>query len=180
MTINNRTTGSDKGFSLVELLVVVTIISTLATVTLSATFQARKREQINALTIELAGWIEEVRRSSMRGNQCGIRITTGSISGSDIVAQATPGIAIPDTCSTKATPLFRIPEQSREEIFQITTGNPDFLFTPRGTKIPANDVTIVVKFSNASQARCIKLNGLLGNLEMGNAPGGICNTALRF
>ncbi len=167
-----HTTAGDKGFSIVELVVVVTILSVLASLSLSASIQAHRREQVNALTVGLAGWIEEVRRSSLRGNACEIVIISGTAIGTSEVARL-GGNPPPPTCPTQSNP-YRLPDASRGPSYTIAATTTGFAFTPRGTKFPATDVLITITMTNNGPARCIQLNGLLGNLEMGNASGGSC------
>jgi type II secretory pathway pseudopilin PulG len=161
-----------QGFSIVDLVVVVTIVGILAGLTLAASFQAQRREQVNALTIGLAGWLEEVRRSALRGSACDVQLTSGTVSGSATVAQLV-GTPIPETCSTINNP-FRLPEAALGASYTITASPSSFAFTPRGTKFPSTNVLITITRNNNGPARCIQLNGLLGNLEMGNYSSGSC------
>jgi prepilin-type N-terminal cleavage/methylation domain-containing protein len=160
------------GFTLVELLIVISIIGILAGLSISATMQAIKREQVNALTIGLAGWIEELRRSSLRGSPCGAVITTGNLSGTAVVAAGSEA-TVHNSCSSLNNP-FRLPESAQSASFVITASPTSFSFTPRGSKFPSTDVLITIAMANNGPSRCIQLNGLLGNLEMGNASTGSC------
>ena len=58
--------------------------------------------------------------------------------------------------------------------YEIAAPEDPFSFTPRGSKFPSTDVLITIAMANDGPARCIQLNGLLGNLEMGNASNGSC------
>lgn len=170
--MNSQPSRHSQGFSIVELVVVVAIVGTLAALSLAATFQAQRREQVNAVTIGLAGWLEEVRRSALRGSACEVQLSTGTVSGANTVAQLV-GTPPPDTCSTVNNP-FRLPESAQGASYIIGASPSSFAFTPRGTKFPATDVLITITRSNTGPARCIQLNGLLGNLEMGNYSSGSC------
>lgn len=171
---------SDKdisGFTLVEMVVVAAILGVLASLGVVATGEIQKRERVNALAIGLAGWLEEVRRAAMRGNPCDVTITTGNLSGLAVVAQLS-GSPIPETCPTQNNP-FQIPDVAKEGSFVVTASSSGFAFTPRGTKFPAEDITITITTGNNGPARCIQLIGLLGNLEMGKSSHGDC-TLTRF
>jgi prepilin-type N-terminal cleavage/methylation domain-containing protein len=161
-----------RGFSIVELLVVVSIIGTLAGLSLASSFQSKRREQVNAVAIGLAGWLEEVRRSALRGNACEVILSNGSVSGAAEVARL-GGDPPPETCPTHATP-YLLPQASRGASYTITAAPTSFHFTPRGTKFPATDVLITISMANNEPGRCIQLNGLLGNLEMGKSRDGSC------
>lgn len=165
------------GFTLVELVVVAAILGVLASLGVAATGEIQKREQVNALAIGLAGWLEEVHRSALRGTTCDVVITTGTVTGSAVVAQLS-GSPIPETCPKSNNP-FEVPDAAKDESFTITATRSSFAFTPRGTKFPAEDVTITIATSNNGPARCIQLIGLLGNLEMGKSSSGTC-TLTRF
>jgi len=163
------------GFTLIELIAVIAILGVITSIALSATFQARRREQVNALTIGLAGWLEEVRRSALRGQPCDVQVSTGSVSGTALVAEAS---ANPSTCANLANP-FRVPTSSEGATYTITAAPTTFAFTPRGTLSPATNVQITLAMTDGP-SRCIQLNGLLGNLEVGNASSGSCQTDRLF
>jgi prepilin-type N-terminal cleavage/methylation domain-containing protein len=169
--MSSRLSHHSQGFSIVELVVVVAIVGTLAALSLAATFQAQRREQVNAVTIGLAGWLEEVRRSALRGSACEVQVSTGTVTGTNTVAQL--GTPLPDTCSTINNP-YRLPESAQGASYSISASPSSFAFTPRGTKSPATNVEITITRVNTGPARCIQLNGLLGNLEMGNYSSGSC------
>lgn len=170
--MSSRPSPPSEGFSIIELIVVVAIVGTLAALSLAATFQGQRREQVNAVTIGLAGWLEEVRRSALRGSACEVQLITGTVTGSNTVAQLV-GTELPETCSTINNP-YLLPETAQGASYSISASPSGFSFTPRGTKFPATDVLITITRSNTGPARCIQLNGLLGNLEMGNYSSGSC------
>ena len=165
------------GFSLAELLAVVAILGVLAGLGIPALIQNHKREQLNALTIGLAFWLQEVRRSALRGNTCEVKISTGLIRDGGTVARIVSGIEeeqpIPQTCAIPNNP-YLLTESAMGAAYNITAPKDPFSFTPRGSKFPSTDVLITNAMANDEPARCIQLNGLLGNLEMGNASNGSC------
>ena len=160
------------GFSLAELLAVVAILGLLAGLGIPALIQNHKREQLNALTIGLAFWLQEVRRSALRGNTCEVRISTGLIMDGGTVASI-GGKPIPQTCAIPNNP-YLLTESAMGAAYEIAATEDTFSFTPRGSKFPSTDVLITIGMANGGPARCIQLNGLLGNLEMGNASNGSC------
>ena len=160
------------GFSLAELLAVVAILGLLASLGIPALIQNHKREQLNALTIGLAFWLQEVRRSALRGNTCEVRISTGLITDGGTVASI-GGEPIPQTCAIPNNP-YLLTESGMGAAYEIAANEATFSFTPRGSKFPSTDVLITIAMANDGRARCIQLNGLLGNLEMGNASNGSC------
>lgn len=164
------------GFSLAELLAVVAVLGLLAGLGIPALIQNHKREQLNALTIGLAFWLQEVRRSALRGNTCEVKISTGLITDGGTVASIASSIdgePIPRTCAIPNNP-YLLTESAMGLAYDISPTADTFSFTPRGSKFPSTDVLITIAIANDGSARCIQLNGLLGNLEMGNASNGSC------
>ena len=59
-----------KGFTLPELLSVIVILGVLTITGIQVNLQQKNREEVNALTISLAGWLEQVRKSALLGAGC--------------------------------------------------------------------------------------------------------------
>ena len=170
-----------KGFTLLELLVVVAILSLLGWLSIPAMVKYYKKEQVNALTIGLASWLQEVRNAALKGSSCGVLISTGTVADGDTVAElistsrvadgetvATMEESIPETCATPNNP-YRLPESARGANYSIAANINSFSFTQRASKYPKEDVLITIAMANNGPARCIQLDGLFGNMEMGNA-----------
>lgn len=64
------------GFSLTEVMVVVAILSVLSGLVIDAGIRDSRREQVNAVVVELAGWLESVRRAALKGSSCQVTLTT--------------------------------------------------------------------------------------------------------
>ena len=160
------------GFTLLELLVVIVILGVIGGLGLPAMIQNYKKEQLNGLTIGLAGWLQEVRSAALKGSSCEVLISNGTITGSGVVAKV-DGAPIPETCKVPNNP-YLLTESALGRTYEITATPNSFWFTPRWTKFPSTDVLITIRMTNDGLARCIKLNGLFGNLEMGNASSGTC------
>ena len=153
------------GFTLLELLVVVAILGVVGGLGLPAMIQGYKSAQVNDLTAGLAGWLQEVRNAALKGSSCGVLIRTGAITDGDTVASM--GEPIPETCATPNNP-YLLPESARGANYSITANINRFSFTQRASKYPKEDVLITIAMANNGPARCIQLNGLFGNMEMGN------------
>ena len=161
-----------QGFNLPELLTVVAILGLLAGLGIPALIQNHRREQLNALTIGLAFWLQEVRTSALRGSTCEVLIKSGPIPDGGTVASV-GGEPIPETCAIPNNP-YLLTESAQGANYEIMATPNRFWFTPRGSKFPSTDVLITIAMANNVQARCIQINGLLGNLEMGIASSGSC------
>lgn len=177
-----------RGFTITELMVAMVIIAIASSIAFTVSGRELRRERINAATVGLAGWIEEVRRSALKGNPCQITITasTGAAAGTILASSAEvprPGqTARPDRCQANAP--FRVPTTlagSRVAISPATT----FTFTTLGTVDPlANErvleLTLIQPGGQSDLSRCIRLAGLLGFLEVGNRNGGTCSYTTRY
>jgi prepilin-type N-terminal cleavage/methylation domain-containing protein len=153
------------GFTLLELLVVVAILGVIGGLGLPAMINSYKKAQVNDLTTGLAGWLQEVRNSALKGSSCVVLIRAGAITDGDTVASVAE--PIPETCVTPNNP-YLLPESARGANYSITANINSFSFTQRASKYPKEDVLITIAMANNGPARCIQLNGLFGNMEMGN------------
>ena len=154
------------GFTLLELLVVVAILGVIGGLGLPAMINNYKKAQVNDLTTGLAGWLQEVRSAALKGSSCEVLISTGPIADGDTVASI--GEPIPETCATPNNP-YLLPESARGANYIITANINSFSFTQRTSKYPKEDVLITISMANNGPTRCLQLNGLFGNMEMGNA-----------
>ena len=169
-----------KGFTLLELLVVVAILSLLGWLSIPAMVKYYKKEQVNALTIGLASWLQEVRSAALKGSSCEVLISERTIPNDTIPDGRTVarivGEDISETCAIPNNPYIS-PESAQGATYNISV-NPDdsFWFTHRGTKFPDTCVLITIAMANNGPSRSIQLNGLLGDLEIGNASSSSCDS----
>jgi prepilin-type N-terminal cleavage/methylation domain-containing protein len=182
------------GFSLVELLVVTLIVGILATVGISVSDTEWRRERVNAAALDLAGWLEAVRRQSVRGQGCVVTLVTNNNSlaeGSTIATAdpaaleantATAGQAIPNHCLPGYA--SRLPDLNDATTFNVQASQENFTFTPRGTinPVPAatDPVRVTITLNPGGPGRCVRLQGMLGLVEIGRLQGGNCVYGGRF
>lgn len=179
------------GFTITELIVMMAIIAITSSIVLAVNSRELRRDRINATTVGLSGWIEEVRRAALRGYPCRITIAANAgAAGGTVVATAAE--VLPEGESMSSDPQnarcqtknpFRIPNELagiRVAISPATT----FVFGTLGTVDPATDKVLVLSLlkpgGQVDTSRCIRIRGMLGFIEVGNRNGGICSYANRY
>jgi prepilin-type N-terminal cleavage/methylation domain-containing protein len=187
---------SNAGFTMIELTVVTVIVGILAAVGLAASGNEWRRERVNAVATELAGWLEAVRRTSLKGNACQVTISGGNLTGGATLATASEliagnGISIPVTANPSIAnncltgQPMQISETLGSSTYTIAPGGAtSFKFTPRGTvnAAAANaqlNAPVVIQISLAGSdgpMRCVRISEGLGLISVGasNSSGGTC------
>lgn len=165
---------TNRGFTLAELLIVTTIIGILTTIALGTGIKEMRRERVNAVTIELAGWLENVRRSALHGTSCTVTINTGDINAGNTLASANANNCLPNS------PLI-INKNDGGMTFNVSSTDAMITFTPRGTRYPSgSDTIITVTLQPNGPSRCVMIRGLLGMIGLGKSEGGSCTPDQRF
>lgn len=167
------------GFSVVEMLVVVAVLGSVASATISVSGNEWQRERVNAAAVELAGWLETVRRASLKGNACQVTITGGSLTAGATMATAQEIVgasAITNNClSSQPLPISGSLGSASYSI--RPGGSTSFKFTPRGT-VNAGTTNaqltspIVIEISLAggtSPLRCVRISEGLGLISVGSS-----------
>ena len=193
-------TRRERGFSLPELMVAMAILAVLSGLMIDAGLRDWRREQVNAVVVELAGWLESVRRAALKGSSCEVilvssadpkaantnfTLSAGAVlaSASDVGSTDAATIsesAIANNC--RSSQPLAIPSLSANQRFDITASQTRFVFTPAGTLFPApaEDAPIVIRVALADGVdpeRCVKLEGLLGLISVGRVSNNHCDTA---
>jgi len=151
------------GFSLTEVLVVVAILDVLSGLVIDAGIRDWRREQVNAVVVELAGWLESVRRAALKGSSCQVTLFDGTLAAGAVLAQ---GADVGTTDADAAAATSPIANNCRSsQRFQVVTTAGSFVFTPAGTLFPAPaaNAPIVIQVSLADgqdPQRCVQLGRL--------------------
>lgn len=168
----------ERGITLTELMVTVVILGVLLSISISTGIKEWRREKVNKVAIELAGWLENARRAALRTDGCNITINFGTLNEGGTLATA--------SCLSK-WPLV-IYTQNNSIKYSITaptattTASPTLSFTPRGTRYPSSgntEITIALS-PDEGVTRCVAIQGLLGSIGLGKPSAGNCITDQRF
>lgn len=163
------------GFTLTELMVTVAILGILSAIVLRISGVEWRRARVNAVAVELTGWLEAVRRASLKGNPCQVTIHTSSsaAAGSTVASAAVDplatGAAIANTCLNQ-DPLLISAFSGGSDRYGISSTPSVFTFTPRGTVVgldPTTGLEIRISLNNTAPARCVQITSPLGLIRVG-------------
>lgn len=131
---------------------------------------------MNAVAVELTGWLEAVRRASLKGNPCEVTIhTTSSAPAGSTVASAAvdpsvaSGAAIVNTCLNQ-DPLQITSISGGNDRYAISANPATFTFTPRGTVVgldPSTGLEMRISLNNTAPMRCVQISSPLGLIRVG-------------
>ena len=170
----NKPTGH--GFTTIEMMVAVIIITVVSSITIDVAFRARQRELVNGFAINLQGWIEKVRTSSLRGSGCLITITTGELSQGATIATSSKYSSdspIDQNICSENNPLLMTDVNSidSQSQFEITPSNATIVFTPRGTLYdPSGGIDLTVQLISGP-SRCVSITGMMAEITISKTCG---------
>ena len=179
-----------QGFTLVELMTAIAVVGILSTIGIGSYTRITGREKVNAVTIGLAGWIDQVRKASTLGSSCTATINQ-AITPDSIIATA----ALTSTTQTAierstCVPAFSMSElsgpSSSRSTYSINSNNMSGIqtvvqFTPRGTLVLPSEnssIDITVQLLPSGPSRCISIKDLIANIAI--SKGEDCGDQERF
>lgn len=166
------------GYTVTELMVTVAVLGIVSAVVIDEGLRQWRREQVNGVVVELAGWLQSVRRGALKGNSCRVSLIPGTVVSGDRLA------TVSDCGGVGALNLTGLTSRQRVVVALVRTSDNGFSFTPAGTLSPPpeRDAPIVIHVALADHpdsGRCLQLEGLLGAIDLGVPRGEACVVAGR-
>lgn len=161
-------------FSLVEVMVVVVILGVVTSIAMAGFNFVLRRERINAVALETAGWLEEVR------NQAARRVDDDLSAGGCVItlspsSSMTSGASLAtaeSACGSRDSTL-RIPADLGGTVSASSTNGNSIIFTPRGLWIADPPVSgaleIRMVLDGGGPLRCVRISATLGSIDIGSA-----------
>ena len=157
--MNKRYT-DNKGFTLVELIVSIGIISLLSVIALPRFFSNWEDERLNASAKITAAWLDDLRRKAIQTSvPCQ---ATWNLSAASISAQCDNESSISSTLNLKA----EIENTDNLEIGLRPNDPTTWIFTPRGTSTTDGLATFTLTNSNSDPGRCLHVTAPLGLIRL--------------
>ena len=166
----------DRGFTLVEMLAAAGIISVLAAVAVPNLLGAIYKSNLSDGVAKIEGAIKEAQRQAIRNSRsCSIEITTNFGGKAVVQNQGT------DNCLLETRVL------TEDITVTNNTANSTFLEIDISSKgnigntseyVPPDtgNWTIVVSHNNIPTQKCVRVEGLFGDIQTGIFQGGVCDT----
>lgn len=173
MSVTSRPAPIAPAFTLIEILMAVSILGVLAAGSWRVIQNDLQRSRLNAVSMEFAAWVESIRKAAQR-TQGGCEISVSNLANAadgTLLASVRNLRADDSACATNGRFLFQAP--SRDGRLSSRATNAVFTFTPRGTILGAgpqalpDQVEVKLALKGISQLRCLRLSGLLGALQLG-------------
>lgn len=160
------------GFSVLEMVMTTAAFIAISGAALTISCEAVDREEINALALGLASWLETIQRGAQRTTGgCIVTFTGGS--------SMTPGSELakvePSNCTNESS--FRIGGLRPGTTLRarISTDPAVVNFTPRGTVSQTEHTTITLLLNQRKITRCVRIGSTMGMIVVGaNNKGTFC------
>ena len=160
---NKKNVHINSGYTLVELIIVVGIISTFTGLILPSFVNWIKNEQVNSYTRELREYFRVIRLDARRwGTSCVVNVKNISHNG---VERAKNSYGFQVTCNDGSKTINSLAPSISNSIFQVVSEN--FLITPNGRISSEKSIIIVIGSNNHNEGSKI-LNCLIVQTPTGH------------
>ena len=175
--------GRQMGYSLAELLIAVVILGVLASISISYVSEIWKG-QIAITNLEnMRAWLESVRRASLRGQACTVKVSSSNLRDGSIVLQSevfNTGTVESTPCGSPVSASLESPYNKEYYLLTTKSGSSSissFVMTPRGTLFKsattpafANDIVFNLSIANSSynatsKSYCLRMSAFLGTIQ---------------
>jgi len=156
---------SQQGISLTELMLTVAIIGILSGIVIQITGREWRRERVQAVQVDLVGWLEAVRRAALRGESCTATISTGTLTPGQRMGEVGEGC------------LYQLPMTipgvaARGTRYNVIAQTSSLVFTPRGTVRSAGEALpdktwIAITLEGGGPVACIAISATVGAIRSG-------------
>jgi prepilin-type N-terminal cleavage/methylation domain-containing protein len=166
----------NNGFTLPEVLIASAVLCVVAGTVIQATGQSLRREELNAVVIDLYGWLEGIQRKASNRNDsaapsCTVSFNTGNMTPGAVLASTNFACAPAGSeLSGTNVAVFRLPNTNANRSFSVQIFNrSDITFSPRGTNDLRQPLTIEITREGSTITRCLRIDPLLGFQAIGSA-----------
>ena len=171
------------GYSLAELLIAVAILGILASISVSYVSEIWKGQLAIANLENMRSWLESVRRASLRGQACTVKVSSSNLRDGSIVLQSevfNTGTVESTPCGSPVSVSLESPYNKEHYLLTTKSGSTSigsFVLTPRGTLFksattPAftNDIVFNLSITNSnysatSKSYCLRMSAFLGTIQ---------------
>ena len=152
---------TESGFTLFELMVVVSIIVLVSAIVVPISRAPYRRDVLNDATLRLEAWLLEVsRKPNAEGQPCTVTFSTGSNrSGGSQLASVSP-----TTCATEA--VLSLPT-AQGQTFSVGATSNTVVFTLRNSTTSTSNVDVKLATSSLTALRCVRVVAISGLLRVG-------------
>lgn len=171
--MTTRTAPSAPAFTLIELMMAVSILALLTAGSWRVIVNDLHRARLNAVSQDFTDWVEGIRKAALR-TQLGCEVTVKTLSSaSDGAELASVRNLQSGDSPCAATPRFLYRSTSADGRLSSRATTALFIFTPRGTVLGSGNqalpdqVEIRMALKGVAQLRCLRLSGLLGAIQIG-------------